>query len=56
MNREEWTMNNLEFLETSVWRVYFLNKYTSWKGREEIIEELKNFTLPYGMIDFLVWK
>ena len=43
MNREEWTMNNLEFLETSVGKVYFLNKYTSWKGREEIIEEFYYF-------------
>lgn len=45
--------NNFQYIETSMWKVYFLNKYTNWKRREELVDEFKNLTFPLQFLDFL---
>lgn len=45
-------LQDLKYKETKVWKIYFLNPRLE-ESREELIEELKEMTLPKWLFDFL---
>lgn len=45
-------LQDLEYKETKVWKIYFLNPRLE-ESREELIEELREMTLPRWLFDFL---